>query len=282
MSSSAHDLPTTASIGFASSRSVQNPRHYKYYDLVMAGFVTVLLCSNMIGPGKSCQVTLPFALPVIGTALVFGAGNIFFPISYIFGDILTEVYGYARSRKVIWAGFGAMLFYVLMSQVVIHLPLNPRERYNDIIQPAIETCFGASWRIVAFSVLAFWAGDFANSYVLAKMKIWSRGRFLWTRTIGSTIVGQGIDSFLFYPFALADLTALFELMGVSNPTFLKMMGGWNAETVTRTVLFNWAFKVGVEVAFTPITYLIVGWLKRVEREDYYDRNTNFSPFSLQD
>lgn len=264
------------------SRHVENRRHYRYYDLVMAGFVTVLLCSNMIGPGKSCALTLPFSLPLIGSVLVFGAGNIFFPISYIFGDVLTEVYGYARARKVIWAGFAAMIFYVVMSQTVIHLPLNPEEKFNELIQPALEVCFGASWRIVSASILAFWVGDFANSYVLAKMKVWTGGRWLWTRTIGSTMVGQAADSLLFYPLALANLAPLFQYLGVESPGFLRMMNGWDRETLWRTVLFNWGFKVSVEVVFTPVTYLIVNALKRAENEDYFDRSTNFTPFSLRD
>jgi uncharacterized integral membrane protein (TIGR00697 family) len=240
----------------------RNPRHYRYYDLIMAGFVVVLLCSNMIGPGKSCVIHLPVALPLIGSALVFGAGNIFFPISYIFGDILTEVYGYARARKVIWAGFAGMLFYVLMSQAVIRLPANPAEPYNQIIQPALEVCFGPGWRIVGASILAFWCGDFANSYVLARMKLLTRGRWLWTRTISSTAVGQLVDSMIFYPLAFG--------------------GVWTAETMVRTIAFNCGFKVAVEALFTPITYAVVGFLKRAEGEDYYDRNTNFTPFSLED
>ena len=233
-----------------------NPRHYKYFDLIMASFVAVLLCSNMIGPGKSCLVT------IAGYPLVFGAGNLFFPISYIFGDVLTEVYGYARARKVIWAGFGAMLFYVLMSQIVIAMPVNPAEPFNQQLQPALEICFGASWRIVAASILAFWAGDFVNSFVLAKMKLLTGGRWLWTRTIGSTTLGQFVDSAIFYPLAFANV--------------------WEAETIVNVVLFNWLLKVAVEVCFTPLTYLIVGWLKRAEQEDYFDVHTNFTPFSLTD
>lgn len=234
----------------------RNPRHYKYFDLIMASFVAVLLCSNMIGPGKSCLVT------IAGFSLVFGAGNLFFPISYIFGDVLTEVYGYARARKVIWAGFGAMVFYVLMSQIVIAMPVNPAEPFNERLQPALEVCFGASWRIVSASILAFWVGDFVNSFVLAKMKLLTGGRWLWTRTIGSTFVGQFVDSAIFYPLAFA--------------------GVWEAETIASVVLFNWLLKVAVEVCFTPLTYLVVGWLKRVEREDYFDAHTNFTPFSLVD
>lgn len=247
-------LPHAPADALASHR--ENRRHYKYYDLVMAAFVVVLLCSNMIGPGKVCQVSL------LGWAITFGAGNIFFPISYIFGDVLTEVYGYARSRKVIWAGFGAMIFYVIMSTVVINLPTKADEPYNKIIQPALETCFGNGWRIVVASMLAFWIGDFANSYVLAKMKLLTRGRFLWTRTIGSTIVGQGVDSLVFYPLAFGGL--------------------WTTESLIATVAFNWFFKVMIEVVMTPATYAIVGFLKRAEGEDYYDTQTNFTPFSLRD
>ena len=188
-------------------------RPYRYFSFIMAAFVTVLLCSNMIGPGKSCAFNLGINIVpefkdgglIFTSLLVFGAGNLFFPISYIFGDILTEVYGYARSRKVIWAGFAAMAFYVIMSQIVIRLPQNPGEPYNKIIQPAIETVFGNSWRIVGASMLAFWVGDFVNSFVMAKMKVASGGKHLWMRTIGSTIVGQGVDSFLFYPIAFAGL-----------------------------------------------------------------------------
>ncbi len=231
-------------------------RHYRYYDLLMVAFVTVLLCSNLIGPGKSCAV--PFA----GSTLVFGAGNIFFPISYIFGDVLTEVYGFARARKVIWAGFAAMIFATLMSVIVIELPVNKNESYNAIIQPALQTVFGNAWRIVVASMIAFWAGDFANSWVLARMKLWTKGRFLWTRTIGSTVVGQGVDSALFYPIAFAGL--------------------WSGQTLVEVVAFNWLFKVGVEVVMTPVTYAVVAFCKRAEGEDFFDTDTNFTPFSLRD
>ena len=174
-----------------SAVTVSNTRHYRYYSMVMAGFVTVLLCSNLIGPGKTCIIL----------GITFGAGNLFFPVSYIFGDVLTEVYGYARARKVIWAGFGAMAFATLMSFAVINMPADPNEPYNAVLQPALETVFGSTWRIVLASMTAFWAGDFVNSYVLAKMKVLTNGKHLWSRTIGSTVVGQGVDSMLFYPIA---------------------------------------------------------------------------------
>ncbi len=256
---------------------------YKYYDMLMAAFVTVLLCSNLIGPGKSCLISMPSWLPLLGgSALVFGAGNIFFPVSYVFDDVLTEVYGYGKARKVIWAGFIAMIFATVMGQVVIRLPLNPDEPFNKLMQPALETCFGNSWRIVLASMLAFWAGDFANSYVLAKMKILTRGKWLWTRTIGSTIIGEGLDSLIFYPIALASWQPLLRGLGITNQAVLDTFGGWTADTVLKTVAFNWVFKVMMEVIMTPATYAVVGFLKRAENEDYYDRDTNFTPFTLKD
>ncbi|HVY48997.1 MAG TPA: queuosine precursor transporter [Minicystis sp.] len=235
---------------------VHGHRPYKYYDLLMAAFVTDLLCSNMIGPGKSVAVEL------LGLPVVFGAGNLFFPISYIIGDVLTEVYGYAKARKVIWAGFGALLFSATMAWVVTRLPPNPAEPFNQKMQPALEVVFGNGFRIVAASALAFWAGDFANSFVLAKMKLLTKGRWLWTRTIGSTVVGEGVDSVIFYPVAFAGL--------------------WTSGTLVRVILFNWIFKIVVEVVMTPVTYAVVGALKRAEQEDYFDDDTNFTPFSLTD
>lgn len=260
-----------SSIGTRSKPHEDAGRSFRYYPLVMAMFVAVLLCSNLIGPGKSCEVDLGAKLVpdwqsgvglVFSSLLVFGAGNIFFPISYIFGDILTEVYGYAQARKVIWAGFGAMLFATAMSYVVIKLPVDPGNPFNEKMQPALETCFGLTPRVVAGSIVAFWVGDFANSYVLARMKVLTKGRYLWTRTIGSTMVGQAVDSALFYPIAFA--------------------GVWGMTTMVKVVIFNWVFKVMVEVVLTPVTYLVCGWLKRAEGVDHFDRETDFTPFSLKD
>lgn len=233
----------------------KTPRQYRYYDLLMAAFVTVLLCSNLIAPVKVGVVTL------FGAALSFGAGNLFFPLSYIFGDVLTEVYGYARARKVIWAGFGAMVFASLMAWVIVNMPASPEEPFNEIVQPAAEVLFGNTWRIVIGSIAAFWAGDFVNSFVMARMKVLTKGRWLWTRTIGSTILGQGVDSLLFYPIAFA--------------------GIWSFDTLLAVIGFNFAFKVSVEALMTPATYLVVNRLKRAESEDYYDDDTNFTPFSLR-
>jgi uncharacterized integral membrane protein (TIGR00697 family) len=243
----------------ATSRQV---RRYRYYELVLAGFVTVLLCSNLIGTAKVAELALPSFWPFLGAAFAFGVGNVFFPISYIFGDVLTEVYGYARARRVIWVGFGAMVFASVMALVVVGLPPSPSEPFNVTLQPAIEVVFGNTWRIVAASIVAFWVGDFVNAYVLARMKVLTRGRWLWARTIGSTIAGQGVDSLIFYPVAFA--------------------GIWTGETLVGVVAFNWFFKVMVEVVMTPVTYVIVGWLKRHEHEDFYDVDTDFTPFSLQD
>jgi len=230
-------------------------RSYRYYDLILGGFVAVLLCSNLIGPGKTVALDLPFG------RVTFGAGNLFFPVSYIFGDVLTEVYGYARSRRAIWAGFAAMVFATMMSTVVLYMPADPNEPFNKSFQPALELVFGNTWRIALASILAFWAGDFVNSYVLAKMKIASRGRHLWMRTVGSTVLGQLVDSIVFYPIAFG--------------------GVWVTETLVKIVLFNWALKVAIEAVFTPLTYVVVNALKRAEHEDYYDVNTDFTPFTLQ-
>ncbi len=222
-------------------------RVYKYYDLVMAAFVTVLLCSGVIGVQKVSQIG----------SFEFGTAILFFPLSYVFGDILTEVYGYSKSRRVIWAGFGALIFAAFMSWAVVKMPAAPGWKGQD----AYEMIFGSTPRIVLASLTAFWAGEFANSFVLAKMKIKTKGRRLWTRTIGSTIVGEGVDSLIFYPLAFA--------------------GVWENSLVAKVLVTNYAMKVGWEIVITPLTYKIVNFLKRAENEDYYDRDTNFNPFKLE-
>jgi uncharacterized integral membrane protein (TIGR00697 family) len=227
--------------------------NYRYYDLVMVAFVAVLLCSNLVGPAKIAQLDLP----LLG-AVTFGAGILFFPISYVFGDILTEVYGYARARKVIWAGFGALLFASFMAAVVVALP--PAPGWEN--QPAYEIAFGSTWRIAAASLVAFVCGEFVNSYVLAKMKLATRGRWLWSRTIGSTIFGEAVDSALFYPLAF------YNSGLIPN------------EMLPKVMLAQFVGKVLVEVLFTPVTYRVVAVLKRAEHEDYYDRDTNFNPFKI--
>ena len=228
---------------------------YKYYDLVMAAFVTVLLCSNFIGAAKQAVVTLPLLGQVN-----FGAGVLFFPISYIFGDILTEVYGYGRDRRVVWAGFGALAFASFMAWVVVHLPASDSD-FMKTYQGQLEGVFGNAWRIAAGSMIAFWSGSFANSYVLAKMKIWSEGKWLWTRTIGSTLVGEFVDSMLFYVIAF--------------------YGIWDTGDIVKVVIVQYVLKTGWEVVMTPVTYRIVGFLKRAEQEDYFDRHTDFNPFTIK-
>jgi queuosine precursor transporter len=231
------------------------PRTYRYYDFVMAAFVTVLLCSNFIGAAKQATVNLP----LLG-AVTFGAGVLFFPISYIFGDILTEVYGYGRDRRVVWAGFGALVFASLMAWVVIGLPPADTD-FMKTYQANLEAVFGNSWRIAAGSMIAFWCGSFANAYVLAKMKIWMQGRRLWARTIGSTLVGELVDSVLFYTIAF--------------------YGIWATADLIKIIIAQYVLKTTWEVVMTPVTYRVVAFLKRAENEDYYDRGTDFNPFTLK-
>lgn len=222
-------------------------RTYRYYDLIMAAFVTVLLCSNLIGVSKVVTIA----------GFTFGGGNLFFPLSYLFGDILTEVYGYARSRRVVWAGFGALIFASLMSWIVVTLPA--ADGYQG--QAALEQIFGSTPRIVAASIFAYFVGEFTNSFTLAKLKIFTAGRFLWMRTIGSTIAGEAVDSLMFYP--------------------LAFYGIWSNDLLIKVMLANYVIKVSWEIFATPLTYRIVGFLKRKEHEDFYDRETDFTPFSLK-
>jgi uncharacterized integral membrane protein (TIGR00697 family) len=222
-------------------------RAYRYYDLVMAAFVTVLLCANLIGASKVASVG----------GFTFGAGVLFFPISYLFGDVLTEVYGYARARKVVWAGFSALAFASFMSWAILAFPPAP----GWVHQAAFVSVFGNTWRIVLASLTAYFCGEFCNSYVLAKMKLFTEGRWLWSRTIGSTIVGEAVDSVIFYP--------------------LAFLGTWPNDLVLRVLVDNYLLKVAWETVMTPLTYKIVNFLKREESEDYFDRYTNFTPFSLE-
>ena len=219
------------------------------FDFVMAAFVTILLLSNVIGAGKVAAVRLP------GVGLwPFGAGILFFPVSYVLGDVLTEVYGYARARRCIWAGTAALVFMAVMSLVVVALP--PAPGWTG--QAAYVQVFGQVPRIVFASIAAFWAGEFANSLVMARLKLLTRGRWLWTRTIGSTVMGQAVDSTLFYP--------------------LAFLGVWSATTVAQVALTQFVLKVAWEVLLTPVTYAVVGGLKRMEGLDVYDEGTDFTPF----
>jgi len=230
-------------------------RHHRYYDLLLAAFVVVLLCSNFIGAGKVATLDLP----VFG-AVIFGAGILFFPIAYFFGDIMTEVYGYAHDRRAVWMGFAALAFAALMAQVVIALPVAPGS-YMAGYQSGLETVFGNSWRIALGSMIAFWCGSLSNSYVMAKMKILTQGRHLWTRTIGSTAVGELVDSSLFY--------------------MIAFYGIWSTSEIIQVALAQYVLKTLWEVLATPMTYAVVGFLKKKENEDYYDTHTNFTPFKIK-
>jgi queuosine precursor transporter len=217
----------------------------KYFDLIMALFVAVLLISN-VASTKIVQMG-PFT---------FDGGTLLFPISYIFGDILTEVYGYARSRRVIWVGFFSALLLVVTLTIVGWLP--PAPGWTG--QNAYDAILGMTPRIVLASLIAFWAGEFSNSYTLARMKVLTRGRWLWSRTIGSTIVGQGVDTLLFVGIAFA--------------------GTVPSDLLWSVALSNYVFKTGLEVLMTPLTYHVVSFLKRAESEDFYDVQTDFNPFRM--
>lgn len=224
-------------------------KQFKYLAFITAFFVTVLLVSNVAS--SKILVLGPFT---------FDGGTILFPLSYIFGDILTEVYGYARSRRVIWTGFFMILLASIVFMVVGKLPA--AADWNG--QAAYDQILGLTPRIVCASITAYFAGEFSNSYVLAKMKVWMSGKFLWMRTIGSTLVGEGIDTVIF---------VLVAFLGVE---------GFSADLLLTIIISNYIFKVSVEVLFTPITYAVTGFLKKKESEDYYDRQTNFNPFKIGD
>ena len=228
-------------------------RQYRYYDLIMAAFVCVLVCSNLIGPAKVTQIDAP----LLGT-LTFGAGVLFFPISFIFGDILTEVYGYAASRRVIWAGFAGLAFASVMAWMIVALP--PAPFWQN--QHEYEVAFGSTWRIALAGLVAFAVGEFVNSYIMAKMKIMAAGKHLWQRTITSTVFGEAVDTILFVPLA-------FWNTGIIPNDKIPLVTG--AQIIA---------KILVEVAFTPLVYWVVAFLKRAENEDYYDRHTDFNPFKL--
>ncbi|MAW82723.1 MAG: hypothetical protein CMI63_21010 [Parvularcula sp.] len=228
---------------------------FKYYDFAMAAFVAILICSNLIGAAKLVQF---FELKIGSwNAGMFGAGILFFPLSYVLGDVLTEVYGYARARRVVWAGFAAVLFMAFMAWVVVSMPPAPGWEGQD----AYEAVFGLTPRIVFASVIAFWAGELANAFVMARMKVASGGKHLWQRTIGSTVVGQGVDSLLFYPIAF--------------------LGVWSVTQVITVLATNYLLKVLWEALLTPVTYRVVGMLKRAEGVDVYDADTDFTPFSVR-
>jgi len=219
-------------------------KQYRYLDLLINIFLVVLIVSNLIAP----------KFVAVGW-LKFSAAQLLFPVTYIFGDVFTEVYGYGAARKAIWVGFMGSVIMALFGLFAILLP--PAPEFKN--QQAFEIIFGVVPRNVAGSLLAYWAGDFANSYTVAKMKLWTNGRYLWTRTVGSTVVGQAVDTtiVIFFIFWGQPLSVIFQLI----------LGGY-------------IFKVTYEVIATPLTYWIVNTLKRVERVNYFDRGTNFNPFAM--
>jgi len=220
-------------------------KHYRYLDILINIFVVVLIVSNLIAP----------KFVAVGW-FRFSAAQLLFPITYIFGDVFTEVYGYSASRKAIWTGFMASAIMTAFGIFAVWLP--PAPEFKD--QAAFLTVFGVVPRNVAGSLVAYWAGEFANSLTVAKMKIWTDGRYLWTRTVGSTVVGQLVDTsiVIFFIFWGQPLGVMFQL-----------------------IVSGYLFKVVYEVLATPLTYLVVGFLKREEAVDFYDRSTNFNPFAVR-
>jgi uncharacterized integral membrane protein (TIGR00697 family) len=234
-------------------------RHYRYLDIIMAVFVTVLVVSNIASSAK----IVDWGFSLFGVRLAFDAGTLLFPVSYIFGDILTEVYGYKNSRRVIWAGFACLVMSGVIFWIVRILP--PEYHWE---QYAGDTAYLAilggmsSGGIILASLAGYWSGEFSNSYVLARLKVLTRGRWLWMRTIGSTIIGELVDTVVFVIIA-----SMFDVF----PWTMFL-------TLTLT---NYLFKVGIEAIMTPLTYSVVGWLKVKENEDYYDKDTDFNPFRLR-
>jgi uncharacterized integral membrane protein (TIGR00697 family) len=230
------------------------PVRYRHFDLVMVAFVVVLVCANLIGPAKAAQLEVP----LLG-AVTFGAGVLFFPISYVFGDVLTEVYGYARARRVIWTGFAALLFAAVMAAVVVALP--PAPGWPN--QHAYEIAFGNTWRVALASMIAYFCGEFVNSFVLARMKVATEGRWQRTRFVASTVAGEAVDSALFYPLA-------FYNSGIMPN-----------DLVVTLMVSQFVAKTAVEIAFLPVTTRVVAYLKRADGVDHYDRDTDFNPFKLE-
>jgi len=218
---------------------------YKHLDTITALFVAILLISNV---ASTKILDLNF--------FTFDGGTLLFPLSYIFGDILTEVYGYKRSRKVIWLGFGSALLMSVTFIIIGELPAAAdwglQESYDNIL--------GLTPRIVLASLVAYFAGEFSNSYILAKIKIITKGKWLWIRTIGSTLIGELIDTLFF--------------------VLIAFFGVFPQELIITIIISNYLFKTGLEVVLTPVTYKVVNYLKKVENEDYYDKDTNFNPFKF--
>jgi uncharacterized integral membrane protein (TIGR00697 family) len=228
----------------AMSSSAGSPR-FRYLDALTTAFVVVLLVSNLVAQ-KICQIG---PIPISGATLLF-------PITYIFGDVFTEVYGFAASRRAIWLGFfGTALLYA-MGAIVIALPGAPGWKN----QQAFETVFGILPRILVASLIAFWAGEFANSYTMARMKLLTDGKMLWTRTVGSTVVGQAVDTVLVI--------------------VLTFGGTYTPKVLLKIIATGYLLKVVYEVLATPLTYAVIHWLKRAEQSDAFDRGVSFNPFAF--
>jgi len=236
------------------SQHALHHHRFRYYDLVMAATCVIIVCSNIIGAGKVTTIA----------GFTFGAGILFFPLSYVLGDVLTEVYGYERARRVIWAGFIAAIFAAGMAAFITYIP--PADDWNKTVgelnmQQIFSLNFAQAPRIVFASVIAIWVGEMANAFVMARMKVLSQGKALYQRTIGSTVVGQAADTLIFYP--------------------LAFWGIWSTELLLTVMLSNYFLKVLWEVVLTPVTYKAVAWLKSAEGVDVYDKETSFTPFSVK-
>lgn len=231
-------------------------KNYQYYDLIMVLFVTVLLLSNLLSSAK----IIDFGASLGPLALITDAGTLVFPISYIFGDVLTEVYGYKRTRRVIWSGFAATALMGLMVWIVGIMP-GEADWNTSVGESGYQDILGGISGLVVASLAAYLVGEFLNSYVMAKLKARSEGQMLWVRTIGSTLIGEGADTIIF--FIIATILGVFEV-----------------DILLSLIVTTYIFKVVIEIAFTPLTYQIVNKLKAIEHEDYYDRHTNFNPFSM--
>ena len=219
------------------------PERFKYFDMLVSAFVAVLLVSNIVAPKF-----------IAAGPLRFSAAQLLFPLTYIFGDIFTEVYGYAGSRRAIWNGFFANVLLTAVAMLIVGLPASPEWHHQE----AYETVLGFLPRLTAASLIAYWAGEFANSFVMARMKVITKGKHLWMRTIGSTAVGQFVDTLLVMTIAFAGTMPMAVLL--------------------NAIVSGYVAKVLYEAAMTPVTYAVVNWLKRVEGVDIIDRNTDFNPF----
>lgn len=226
-------------------------RQYRYFDLILGLFVAILLISNLVSV-KAVRIPVPFT----GWHFSFDGGTLLFPFSYIFADVLTEVYGYERSRRVIWSGFFALFLMASLIWIVGLIPPDPLWKLQGSYQELLMT----APRIALASIVGYFAGEFSNSFILSRMKLWTKGRYLWTRTIGSTIIGEFVDTVLF--------------------VLIAFTGVWERSLLVQVLISNYIFKTIYEIVATPLTYAVTGWLKRREAEDHYDYDADYNPFRL--